>query len=89
MQHGHAEKGHAAFSSLILYTKFSAFIKCRKKAFRMVTKSNYLPHTNPIFEELKILPVPKLLTFTQLKLMHSIVHKYSPQSLYNIFLLNY
>jgi hypothetical protein len=69
-------------------TNISIISKIQKKAIRTITKKNYLAHTDPIFAELKILPFPKLITFTQLKLMHSIVNKYSPKSLHNIFQQN-
>jgi hypothetical protein len=62
--------------------------KMQKKAIRTITKNNYLAHTNPLFLEQKILPFPSLITYTQLKLMHSIVYSYCPPSLRNIFRTN-
>jgi hypothetical protein len=58
-----------------------------KKAIWIITKSGYIAHTSPLFSNLKILPFPELITFSQLKLMHSIVHNYCPNSLRNLFQL--
>jgi hypothetical protein len=69
-------------------TNILTISKVQKKAIRLTTKINYLAHTEPIFTELKILPLPKFITFTQPKLMHFIVRKHSPYCLHNIFQLN-
>jgi hypothetical protein len=62
--------------------------KIQKKAIRIITRKAYTAHTDPIFKELEILPFPKLINFTQLKLMHSIVFSYCPPSLRQIFQRN-
>jgi hypothetical protein len=54
--------------------------KIQKKAIRTVTQNTYLAHTNPIFVEHKILPLPKLTGYSELKLMHSIIYGYCPHS---------
>jgi hypothetical protein len=59
-----------------------------KKTIQIITKKQFLAHTNPIFTELKILPLPNLITYSQLKLMHSIVYRYCPTSLHQIFQCN-
>jgi hypothetical protein len=59
--------------------------KIQKKAIRTITRSAFLAHTNPIFKELKILPLPKLISYSELKLMHSIIYGYCPPSLRNLF----
>ena len=43
-----------------------------KKAIRIVAKANYTAHTAPIFTELNILPVDKLITQAKLTFMHSV-----------------
>jgi hypothetical protein len=55
--------------------------KIQKKAIRTVTRNTFLAHTNPIFSGYKILPLPKLITYSELKLMHSITYGYCPPSL--------
>ncbi len=62
--------------------------KVQKKAIRIITRKAYTAHTDPIFKELEILPFPKLISFAQLKLMHSILFSYCPSSLRQIFLRN-
>jgi hypothetical protein len=62
--------------------------KIQKKAIRTITRSTFLAHTNPIFKELKILPLPKLISYSELKLMHSIIYGYCPPSLRRLFQQN-
>jgi hypothetical protein len=59
--------------------------KVQKKAIRTITRSAFLAHTNPIFKDLKILPLPKPITYSELKLMHSIIYGYCPPSLCSLF----
>jgi hypothetical protein len=66
-------------------TNINHIFKIQKKAVRIISKSRYLAHTDPIFSEQKILPFPKLINYSQLKLMHSIVYGYCPPSLRTIF----
>ena len=60
----------------------------QKKSIRTITNSSYTAHTAPLFNELKIMPLKHLITFTQSLLVHSIYHKYSPPSLHNTWILN-
>jgi hypothetical protein len=60
----------------------------QKKAIRTITLSKYTASTIPLFKELKILPFPALIKFSQLKLMHSIVYDYCPPSLRGIWTTN-
>jgi sarcosine oxidase/L-pipecolate oxidase len=52
----------------------------QKKAIRIITKSNYTAHTEPIFTRLHILPLDKILTQAKLTFMHSIYYDYAPSS---------
>ncbi len=67
---------------------FSINFQNKKKTIQIVTRQDYHAHTDPIFAELKILPFPKLLTYSQLKPMQSIVNTYCLPSLWHIFQLN-
>jgi hypothetical protein len=69
-------------------TNLQQLFKVQKKAIRIISKNAYGAHTDPIFLDLKILPFPKLVTYTQMKLMHSIVYNHCPPSLRNIFSRN-
>jgi hypothetical protein len=61
----------------------------QKKVVRSVCNTNYTAHTGPLFKELNILPLDKLITFTKGMLTHSIVHKYCPPTLHNEWEFNH
>ncbi len=61
---------------------FTAF-RWKSKFFMTFRKEYWL--NSPIFKELKILPLPKLITYSELKLMHSIIYGYCPPSLRSLF----
>ena len=52
------------------------FLK-QKQCLRVISKSKFNAHTEPLFFRLKILPFADLFTQRKLLLMHSIAHKYS------------
>ena len=60
------------------------FIK-QKQAVRVITKSRYNAHTEPLFYMLEILPLEDLITHQKLTFMHSIAHKYSAVEFVNFF----
>jgi hypothetical protein len=66
-------------------SNIQSIFKILKKAIRIVTRNTYFAHTNPLFSSNKILPLPKLITYSELKLMHSITYGYCPPSLRNMF----
>ncbi len=45
------------------------FLK-QKTAIRIITSSSYNSHTEPLFKELRILPLPQLIEFFRIQLMH-------------------
>jgi hypothetical protein len=59
--------------------------KVQKKAIRTITNSTYLAHTEPLFNQLKILSFPALILYSNVKLMHSVMYEYSPPSFRNIW----
>jgi hypothetical protein len=61
----------------------------QKKVIRSVCNAKYTAHTEPLFKDLNILPLDKLIIFTKGMLTHSIVHKYSPPALFNQWEFNY
>jgi hypothetical protein len=63
--------------------------KAQKKAIRIITRSNYNAHTAPLFNNLRIMPFDNLVKYSQSLLMHSIVHKYSPQALHDTWIFNF
>jgi hypothetical protein len=60
----------------------------QKKAIRNVCNANYNAHTAQLFNNLKILPLNKLIIFTQGLLTHSIIHKYGPKILHTEWTTN-
>jgi hypothetical protein len=66
-------------------SNIQSIFKIQKKAIRTVTRNTFLAHTNPLFSDNKILPLPKLITYSELKLMHSIIYGYCPPSLRHLF----
>lgn len=62
-------------------TNITKISKLQKKAIRIITNSTYTAHTEPLFERLNILNYDKLITFSQLKIMHSVHYNYAPLTL--------
>jgi hypothetical protein len=60
----------------------------QKKVIRAVCNAKYNDHTEPLFQQLSILPFEKLIMYTKSLLMHSIIHKYGPKSLHNQWTFN-
>jgi hypothetical protein len=65
-----------------------SLFKLQKRAVRIVRKTSYLAHTSQFFESLKIMPLETLILYNQSLLIHSIVHRYAPSSLLNIWTLD-
>jgi hypothetical protein len=57
----------------------------QKKAIRIICNKKYREHTNPLFTTLQILPYPKLLNYSKLLFMHSVVYKYCPPSFVDVW----
>ncbi len=66
-------------------TNLDKVFKLQKKAIRIITKSNYNAPTQTLFENLNILPLDKIITYSNLTIMHSIHNKYSPPSMFNLW----
>jgi hypothetical protein len=60
----------------------------QKKAIRIICNKKYREHTNPLFTTLQILPYPKLLNYSKLLFMHSVVYKYCPPSFGDVWRTN-
>ncbi len=69
-------------------SNLNAISKLQKKAIRVITKSSYNAHTDPLFIANKILPLDKLLLQNKLLFFHSIKYKYAPRSFNNIWSKN-
>ncbi len=63
-------------------------IKKQKMAIRLISGANYNSHTEPLFKKLSILPLTNLITFFNLKLIHSFVYNTIPTAFNNTWLTN-
>jgi hypothetical protein len=54
--------------------------KCKKKPSVLICNANYRAHTTPLFKEQKILPLDKLIEFSQIKFMHNFHFRQLPIS---------
>jgi hypothetical protein len=83
---------HLLYCSIILSctsaSNLNAISKLQKKAIRVMTKSSYNAHTDPLFIANKILPLDKLLLQNKLLFFHSIEYKYALRSFDNIWSKN-
>jgi len=52
----------------------------QKQSIRAISHSGYRDHTAPLFKELKILPMEKLITYNRIKFMHSYTNRKLPIS---------
>ena len=52
----------------------------QKKCIRIICKANYNAHTEPLFYDMKILPIPDLILQQRMHFMHSIEYFYAPNS---------
>jgi hypothetical protein len=62
--------------------------KVQKKAIRIITKSAYNSHTEPLFKSCEILPLKHLISFFKLLFMYDFINKLLPVSFINTWLTN-
>jgi hypothetical protein len=62
--------------------------KKQKQAIRTLCNANYRAHTAPLFREMKILPLDQLIIYSNIKFMHSFIHKKLPLSFNNTWQTN-
>jgi hypothetical protein len=60
----------------------------QKNAIRLVCNSKYNAHTEPLFKQMSILPLPKLVTYFNLQLMHRYTINELPISFNNLWTVN-
>ncbi len=80
---------HLNYCSIILNSTTqqnkNRILKLQKKAIRIVTKSKFNDHTQPLFNEHRILTYDKIVYLNSAMFMHSIVFKYAPSSFDNVW----
>jgi hypothetical protein len=62
--------------------------KLQRKSIRIINKVKYNCNTDNLFVDNGILPFEKLVKYSQSIIVHSIYHKYSPQTLHNEWITN-
>ena len=63
-------------------------IQCQKRAVRIINKTKYNAHTQPIFAPLNILPLTELINQQKLHLIHAFIHNYLPNSFEDFMMKN-
>jgi hypothetical protein len=69
-------------------TTLEKLIVKQKQAVRIISNATYRAHTAPLFKQQKILPVEKLIQFSNIKFMHSFHFKLLPPSFANTWITN-
>lgn len=62
--------------------------KIQKKVIRVISKQHRLAHTNPIFENLKILKIKDIAVQQSVILMHNVISQNLPPAIYSMFTLS-
>ena len=60
----------------------------KKKAIRIITGAKYNAHTEPLFKQLCILPLDKLVEYFNLQFMQNFVQGFLPISFNNVWITN-
>jgi hypothetical protein len=89
---------YSIFHSHLVYTveiwgsastqSINTIAKKQKQAIRLISGSKYNAHTQPIFKNLEILPLTQLITFFNLKFMHSFIYKSIPKAFHETWITN-
>jgi hypothetical protein len=83
---------HLSYCPIILNclskSNTSKLEKIQKKAIRIITKSKFNAHTQPLFIGNKILPFEKIIKNSKLLFMHSVYHEYAPTSFLHVWQKN-
>ncbi len=69
-------------------TSLNRLIVKQKEAIRVISNVGYRDHTGPLFKQLKILPIEKLIKFANLKFMHNFSHGRLPFSFADMWITN-
>jgi hypothetical protein len=69
-------------------TSLRRLIIKQKEAVRTISNVGYREHTSPLFKQLKILPIEKLIKFANLKFMHNFAHGRLPLSFTDMWTTN-
>jgi hypothetical protein len=83
---------HLTYCPIILsmasQSNIDKILKFQKKAIKIISYSKSNVPANPLFHQLGILPIGKIISLNKLLFMHSIVYNYNLESFNNIWFLN-
>ena len=65
---------HLNYGLLLWGPHLGRLVTLQKKAIRVVSLSDYLSHTDPIFKELKLLTLEDMFTLQKFKFLHKLAH---------------
>ncbi len=85
--HSHLIYGIQAWSSAS-QESINKIFKLQKKAIRLISNSAYNAHTESLFKNNKILPLPLLIDFFKLQFMHHYTQGFLPTLFNNIWITN-
>ena len=69
---------HLNYGLLLWGPHLRRLVTLQKKAIRVVSLSDYLSHTDPIFNELKLLTLEDMFTLQKFKFLHKLAHNTLP-----------
>ena len=69
---------HINYGSLVWGTNINRISKMQKRVIRIITHSNYIAHTEPLFKKLKLLKVEDMFPLKILKFLHKLAHNELP-----------
>ena len=79
---------HLQYAILAWGFKLSRVFKLQKRAVRLITKSKYNSHTEPLFKSMNLLKVEDIFKFHALKLFHKSCSGNLPEYFSNMFTVN-
>ena len=68
--------------------KINEVFRMQKNAIRIISKAKYNAHTEPLFKNLEILPLPDLIHFFELQFMQRFTQNFLPTSFHNVWVRN-
>ena len=80
-------KGLTVYSCTNISTLNRLAVK-QKKSIRVINNAKYREHTGPLFKELRILPLTKMIELAKLKFMHKYVQDKLPLSFAETWVTN-
>ena len=86
--HSHLSFGITLWGNSILKAQMDEIYKLQKRSVRIITKSNYFAHSDPLFKRTKILKLSDLIMVENVKLIYKVVKSEAPKPLINLYEFN-